>query len=419
MNKWKTSTLGDVATVITGPFGSQLHKSDYVKEGIALIMPQYIGERTVDFNGIAYISEDDANRLSRYRVQENDIVYSRRGDVEKHAFITESLSGALCGTGCLRVRFKSDEVYPEFISLYLNRPETKKWIRQHVVGSSMPNLNSGILSDIPISYPSKDTQISFANILINIDRKIEINNRIIAELEGMAKTIYNYWFMKFDFPNAEGKPYQSSGGEMVWNEQLKKEIPKEWSNLRIDQICRITSGYPFDSDSYSSSGKYRIITIKNVQDSGINIDVDNYVNALPPNIPVYCIIKETDILMSLTGNVGRVGLMYAEDCLLNQRVAKIEPFKEDLRGFIYFLFKSSFLRNKMEHVSTGTSQKNLSPIDTGTIRIPYHEEIVCNYSRIANSTIQSIVCILKENLELTKLRDWLLPMLMNGQVTIE
>ena len=155
MNKTK---LGNIANIITGPFGSQLHMEDYVDAGIPVIMPQNIKGRMVDYNGIAQISEEDFTRLIRYATKENDLIYARRGDVKKHAFILSD-SPTLCGTGCLRVRVVDESVYPLFLSFYLNRPETKRWIFSHAVGTNMPNLNTGILADVPVEFPSLNEQI--------------------------------------------------------------------------------------------------------------------------------------------------------------------------------------------------------------------------------------------------------------------
>lgn len=123
--------------------------------------------------------------------------------------------------------------------------------------------------------------------------------------------------------------------------------------------------------------------------------------------------------MSLTGNVGRVGIMYAENCLLNQRVALIQPNQSYLSGYLYILFRSAQMRTLMENITTGTSQKNLSPVDTGRILISYDEKIVNCFCDTANGIINKITFCQKENYELTKLRDWLLPMLINGQATVE
>lgn len=282
-----------------------------------------------------------------------------------------------------------------------------------------PILSKSIFEEIVIPMPDRSIQDNVVGILKSIDDKIENNKKICFELEAMAKTIYDYWFVQFDFPDENGKPYRTSGGEMVWNEQLKREIPKGWEIKKISNICEIISGYPFQSSTYSKTGKYRLITIKNVQDSGIDLNVDNYVEALPENLPDYCILSPGDILMSLTGNVGRVGLMYADDCLLNQRVALIKPKHSYLNVFLYFLFKSNRIKILMENISTGTSQKNLSPVDTGNLTIPFNSEIVKMFCDKLESVITKIVIAEKEKIELTKLRDWLLPMLMNGQARVE
>ena len=152
------TTLGEIANIITGPFGSQLHMSDYVDKGIAVIMPQNIGDRIVLEDKIARISESDYQRLERYQTQNEDIVYSRRGDVEKHAFISGD-KPYLCGTGCLRVRANKEKVYPRYLSLFLSRPETKRWLSQHAIGSNMMNLNTSILGNVPVFLPSMDIQI--------------------------------------------------------------------------------------------------------------------------------------------------------------------------------------------------------------------------------------------------------------------
>ena len=282
-----------------------------------------------------------------------------------------------------------------------------------------PILSKSTFEEIVIPMPDRSIQDNVVGTLKPIDDMMENNKRICSELEAMAKTLYDYWFVQFDFPDENGEPYRTAGGEMVWNEQLKREIPKGWEFKKIFDICEIISGYPFQSSTYSKTGKYRLITIKNVQDSGIDLNVDNYVKDLPGNLPDYCILSPGDILMSLTGNVGRVGIMYADECLLNQRVALIKPKHSYLNVFLYFLFKSNRIKILMENISTGTSQKNLSPVDTGNLIIPFNGKIVKMFCDKLESVIAKIVIAEKEKNELAKFRDWLLPMLMNGQARVE
>jgi type I restriction enzyme, S subunit len=164
---WRETTLGTEVercggAVQTGPFGSQLHASDYVPEGIPVVMPKDIGGRRVSTSSIARIREDDAIRLSRHRLRPGDIVYSRRGDVERHALIGEREARWLCGTGCLLVRLGPNWPSPMFASFALDRPETRAWISQHAIGATMPNLNTGILSAVPLVMPPDDVIHAFA-----------------------------------------------------------------------------------------------------------------------------------------------------------------------------------------------------------------------------------------------------------------
>ncbi len=413
----KTVLLGEIADIITGPFGSQLHMEDYVDEGIPVIMPQNIGDRRVNEDGIAKITEKDFKRLQRYSTKKNDIVYARRGDVEKHAFI-ETDEPAICGTGCLRVRVINKDVYPLFLSIYLNRPETKKWLTTHAVGSNMPNLNTDILSSVPVEVPIYAEQIKRANIVWDIDKKVQLNKRINDNLTRQAKLLYDYWFTQFDFPDENGKPYRSSGGKMVWNEQLKCNIPENWSVIPLSNVFTFKSGYSFSSDLYQTSGKYKLLTIKNVQNDGVNLNVDNYISDLPENVPDYCLLKANDILMSLTGNVGRIGIMYADNCLLNQRVALAEPINNELKSYVYFLLKSDIIHKQYEMIANGSSQQNLSPIEAEKVMIAYNPKIAIAFSKLCQKHLNTIVSNLAENQELISLRNWLLPMLMNGQATI-
>lgn len=164
---WNATTLGNEVArcggaVQTGPFGSQLHASDYVPEGVPVVMPKDIGGRRVSTASIARVREVDAARLSRHRLQPGDVVYSRRGDVERHALIGDRETGWLCGTGCLLVRLGTNWPSPMFASFALDRPETRAWISQHAIGATMPNLNTGILSAVPLVVPSDDLVRAFA-----------------------------------------------------------------------------------------------------------------------------------------------------------------------------------------------------------------------------------------------------------------
>ena len=199
---WEYTTLGVACAaaggnIQTGPFGSQLHASDYVPSGIPSIMPQNIGDNRILADGIARITPDDASRLSRYLVREGDIVYSRRGDVKRRALVRSAEDGWLCGTGCLRIRLGKNGADSRYASYYLGHPDVQDWIVRHAHGATMPNLNTSILSECPFVIPSKPEQRAIAQILGTLDDKIDLNRRMNETLEAMAWAQFKDWFVDF------------------------------------------------------------------------------------------------------------------------------------------------------------------------------------------------------------------------------
>lgn len=191
---WSWSVLGNVCaahggTIQTGPFGSQLHASDYVQEGTPVVMPKDISGRRVDGGTAARIDMADVERLSRHQLQIGDIVFSRRGDVEKHALIGELEQGWLCGTGCLLVRPGKNWCSPGFLSRLLDLQSTKRWLTQHAVGAIMPNLNTGILAAVPVLLPSREVLIEFELLTHVLDTRISENNATIQTLASLRDTL--------------------------------------------------------------------------------------------------------------------------------------------------------------------------------------------------------------------------------------
>lgn len=281
------------------------------------------------------------------------------------------------------------------------------------------NLNSDDIKKFKIDLKTLPIQKQIADLLYCIDSKIQNNNQINSELESLAKTLYDYWFLQFEFPNEEGKPYKSSGGKMVYNEQLKKESPEGWEVAKISNLSKLISGYPFKTENFLDGGKYKIYTIKNVQDGFIDNVTDNNIDFIPKDINKDCVLSYGDLIMSLTGNVGRVGLVFEENALLNQRVLKIKPL-DGFFNYIYLTFRKNAFKNIMQRIAGGTSQKNLSPNQVGDyLVVKPNKQILALFNDKLNGFFDSFINNLRQNQELTKLRDFLLPLLMNGQVTIQ
>ena len=234
----------------------------------------------------------------------------------------------------------------------------------------------------------------------------------------MAKQLYDYWFVQFDFPNEEGKPYKSSGGEMVWNEKLRKDIPEYWEVKSLSNWLEIKSGFPFKSETYKPIGRYKIITIKNVQDGELVTSGCDYVNEIPSRAKDYISLQIGDRLISLTGNCGRLCVVCEENLLLNQRVGLLCCDAIYLEYFYNFL-NSSTMRTVIDNLANGAAQANLSPVElckTDYFIPPI--DILLSYNRKANAIRKVIVQNNQEISPLTKQRDELLPLLMNGQVSV-
>ena len=231
--------------------------------------------------------------------------------------------------------------------------------------------------------------------------------------------MYNYWFVQFDFPDKNGKPYKSSGGAMVWNEELKREIPKGWKVKQMDEVIEIRSGFPFQSSTYLSKGKYRIITIKNVQDGYLDINDTDFIEELPKRIPDYCILKKGDTLVSLTGNIGRVGRVYTTNLLLNQRVGFVDC-KIGFTNWAYLFLTATQIRQQIEKLGIGSAQSNVSPIQIGKIKMVLPPlALLSNFEQRIAPMLNQIISNSEENCSLIKQRNELLPLLMNGQVNFD
>lgn len=200
MSEWKSTTLGEICAdgaLQTGPFGSQLHASDYQMTGVPVVMPQDLVGGRVSEASIARISEDDAQRLGRHRLRPGDIVYSRRGDVTRNAWVTEREDGWLCGTGCLLVR-PGGAADGRWLAFWLSAPWTREWIVRHAVGATMPNLNTSILSAVPVDLPPLEEQRRIAGFLGAFDDLIEMHDCAWARVRDFSSALYADFLQHWD-----------------------------------------------------------------------------------------------------------------------------------------------------------------------------------------------------------------------------
>ena len=431
---WQISTLGEICQegggdIQTGPFGSQLHASDYVFSGIPSIMPANIKEGRVSEEGIARITEADARRLSKYLTKAGDIVYSRRGDVERCALIRKREEGWLCGTGCLRVRPGSGVVDPDFCSHFLSHPETKEWISRHAVGATMPNLNTQILSALPVLLPSLQEQKAIAHILGTLDDKIELNRKTNETLEAMAKAIFKSWFVDFDpvKAKAEGRPtgLPAEISDLFpdsFEDSELGEIPNGWRVMELGMVSTFLNGYAFKSSDWQEHG-VPVVKIGSVKPGFVDVDNVSFVSDEIAVSKDRYRLSPGDILIGMTGYVGEVGLVPISESppLLNQRVGRVAPMSDAIvsRSFLYNWMRTSSFKDSVEVLSHGSAQANVSSDSIQSIphAIP-SSEIERAFASICEPILDRLLEGHREQKLLANIRDALLPKLISGEIRI-
>ncbi|WP_074414852.1 restriction endonuclease subunit S [Streptococcus suis] len=296
----------------------------------------------------------------------------------------------------------------------------KKEIQKTSSGSIQDNINIDYLTKLKLKVPNKDYQDRIVNLLSTIDKKILINNQINEELEAMAKTLYDYWFVQFDFPDENGKPYKSSGGKMVYNDQLKREIPEGWGVKQLGEICEFRNGINYEK-SETGDTLSKIVNVRNISNSSTFVtthDLDS-ITLDRRRIESYLVTDRT-ILITRSGIPGATRIV--SDIPVNTIYSGfiIGATVANLNLFYYVFYHLKNIEMLMSNQSAGTIMKNISQTTLSEIRIVIpNKEIQKVFSNEVRSLLDVIENNLKQNQELPQLRDWLLPMLMNGQVKVE
>jgi type I restriction enzyme S subunit len=293
-------------------------------------------------------------------------------------------------------------------------------------GSGVPTMNRNHLHPLKIkAYTNITDQQKIASVLSSLDKKIELNNKINKELEAMAKTLYDYWFVQFDFPGENGKPYKSSDGKMVYDEELKREIPEGWNIGKISDYCVSVGGFAFKSTWWTNKGT-AVIKIKDIQENNTISLVDlSYVNLNDKSIDNKFKAVPGNVLIAMTGaTVGKYAIIpFTNEYLyINQRVGYFNLGKNPLKKLPFLInsLHQKYFREQVFILANGAAQPNISNEQINNIKLIKPSSIIIDkFNSKLESFYSQILLNQRENLELSKLRDWLLPMLMNGQVKVK
>lgn len=409
--------LGDIAISQTGPFGSQLHEKDYVEEGTPIVTVEHLGDIGFTTQNLPFVSEEDTERLSKYLLQEGDIVFSRVGSIDRCVYVEKEQAGWLFSGRCLRVRCDKAKVNPRYLSYYFKLPEFKKMMMNISVGATMPSLNTKLMDSIKLILLNRSEQDRVAEFLGNIDAKIEINNKINEQLELMAKSIYNYWFLQFDFPDKNGKPYKSSGGKMIWNGELNREIPAGWEVSNVEHFGRLSNGINYDKNIIGDK-IYKIINVRNISSTTLLLDKCKIEDIqLSEKIADKFLLKENDILIARSGIPGAVRVLISDikDTIFCGFIICLSLSSRFYRDYLVYMLKD--YENTSATTSGGTIMQNVSQETIKRLRFPVPDEgIIQLFNKKIDVIWKSMQQKMEENQELIALRDFLLPLLMNRQV---
>ena len=402
---------------LRGPFGGDLKKDIFVpksKNTYKVYEQGVVLQRNSSLGRYYISSEYFENKMSRFEVKERDFLVSCSG-VNYGAIyqLEDNIEKGIINQALLRIRIDNDKLNDSFFYYYF-----KCLIVKMIVGrkgdSTIPNFPAlSTIKKLEFEIPDLKYQSKIGEFLKQIDTKIDLNNKINSKLESMAKLIYDYWFVQFDFPDENGKPYKSSGGKMVYNKELKREIPAGWDAIKLNTILEFEKGIEPGSKEYSEK-KLNANYIKFFRVSNINGHSETYIDSSRKK---YNYAKEGDVIVTFDGSVGKVG--YGINGSYSSGLRKIySPTDELKNSLIYLIFRDERIIKTIHKYSTGSIILHASK-SIEHLSIPYNKKVYNNFQNIINPFYESMVINIRQNQNLNQIRDWLLPMLMNGQVTVK
>ena len=407
--------IGDICYVFDGPHATPTK----IEEG-----PIYLGIDAITEDGrlnpaeYNHLSEEDYKKWTkRVTPQKDDIVFSYEATLGRYAMIPEGFYGCL-GRRLAIVRIKDNRVNPKWLYYYFLSPEWKVFVANHTVrGSTVDRISVEDFPEYPIPLPKREEQDAVVEVLSQIDMRIDTNTRICDELESMAKTIYDYWFTQFDFPDAEGKPYRSTCGVMEWNEQLKCAIPQGWKVGTIGSLMKI-------ENTSVDPKKLGNTVMEHYSIPAFDVDrCPAYEEASTIESSKYAVDPECILTSKLNPHFKRLWDPYCEtpNAICSTEFIVFRPITAWMRPFCYAVLNSDAFYVHMSGKATAStgSRKRIQPDVSASFELPIpDEDTMRSFAELYGPIMEKQKALYKENRELTKLRDWLLPMLMNGQATV-
>lgn len=391
---WEKVKLGEISFCIQpGPFGSQLHNSDYADEGTPIIMPKDMVDGHIRHTGLIRVPEEHVARLQRHQVCAGNLMVARKGDVRKCVYITENENGWLTGSDCLKVALNENVCFPKYIYYQLRSPYIGRWLEQISIGATMPSINTGLLSGIEMYLPSLEIQRRIADILSAYDDLIENNRKQIKLLEEAAQRLYKEWFVDLRFPGHE-------------HTKIVNGVPEGWDKERLVDIADVQYGYAFNGSLFNSKKLgMPIIRIRNIPESQTE---DYTTEAADSQYLVYT----GDIVVGMDGEF-HINSWAGDTAYLVQRTCRIKPFNTDLNGFLFWAIYEPIKYFERTVVGATVAHLGKKHIDTIKILVP-----IAKFYMPFKAIFDKRLLLMNQNRKLAEARDRLLAKLMSGEVEV-
>ena len=430
MNR-KMVIMSELIDVISmGPFGSDITVDNFVNSGVPVLNGSNISGVKLKDGFSNYLTSEKAKSLKKANAKRGDIIITHRGTLGQISYIPEDseFDNYVISQSQFRVKLKTELVDPVYFTYYFHSKEGQKRLLSFKNHVGVPALAQATTNFRLLEFPYRPLkeQKAIAKVLSDLDSKIELNNRINQELEAMAKLIYDYWFVQFDFPNENGKPYKSSGGKMVYNEELKREIPEGWEAGTLDNIMSLVRGITYNKDDLRDKDSNEDVTpvLRATNISGNTIDLDNMVYVPSELVSENQKMNQGDVLITMSSgskdHIGKNGMFhFDQEVGFGAFCARLVP-RDGYKSYLYSYTQSDFMSATIKNECLGTNINNLngSLVKAFKLVLPDFDTLQ-RFENTVKPMFEKVGMNIKENQKLSELRDWLLPMLMNGQVTIK
>jgi type I restriction enzyme, S subunit len=413
MTSQRTLTIAELesfgeASLQTGPFGTQLKASEYVESGIPVINVRNIGFGDIRKENLEYLNETKAEQLIHHRLRKGDIVFGRKGAVERHALVDETTDGWIQGSDCLRLRVNSPEVCERYLSYYLKTRTHQDWMQALCsFGATMSSLNQGIVRRISFPAPPIGVQRKIAAILSAYDDLIENNKRRIALLERMAEEIYREWFVRFRFP----------GHEQV---KIVKGVPEGWELKKLGELVRTQYGYTASAETEGEGPKFLRIT--DIVPPAINWAFVPHCKIEEKDEEKY-LLQEGDIVVARTGaTVGYAKRInkHAPKAVFASYLVRLIPSRESDAIFLGLSVERNAFKDFIWTFVTGAAQPQANATTMALFPVFYPPESLLNkFNRIVEQILDEKELLLNQIAVLTHTKDLLLPRLLSGKLSVE